>query len=95
MRLLNTTTFELKEFFGSNIPPYSILSHVQGSSEVTFQDLLNGRGPTREGWEKILGCCAQARKDGWKYIVCALPHFFNLSKSARSMISQHEMLTSS
>ncbi|PMD38523.1 hypothetical protein L207DRAFT_492374 [Hyaloscypha variabilis F] len=68
MRLLNTTTFELEKFFGSSIPPYSILSHVQGSSEVTFQDLLNGRGPTKEGWGKILGCCAQARKDGWKYI---------------------------
>jgi len=69
MRLLNTTTFELEEFFGSNIPSYSIVSHVHGSAEVTLQDLLNGQGQSKEGWEKILGCCAQARKDGWRYTV--------------------------
>jgi hypothetical protein len=69
MHLLNTTTFELKEFFGTNIPPYAILSHRHGNSEVTFQDLIVGKGPTKEAWVKILGCCAQARKDGWNWAV--------------------------
>jgi hypothetical protein len=69
MRLLNTTTFELEEFFGANIPQYAILSHRHGNSEVTFQDVLNGKGLVKEGWRKILGCCAQARKDGWNWVV--------------------------
>jgi hypothetical protein len=69
MRLLNTTTFELEEFFGANIPQYAILSHRHGNAEVTFQDVLNGKGLVKEGWGKILGCCAQARKDGWNWVV--------------------------
>jgi hypothetical protein len=69
MRLLNTTTFELDEFFGANIPQYAIFSHRHGNSEVTFQDVLNGKGLVKEGWRKILGCSAQARKDGWNWVV--------------------------
>jgi hypothetical protein len=76
MRLLNTTTFELEEFFGTNIPPYAIASHLHGKSEVTFQDLLNGNAPMKEGWGKIVGCCAQARNEGWNWAVC----FSNLLK---------------
>ena len=69
MRLLNTNTFELDEFFGANIPPYAILSHRWGNGEVTFKDLVEGKGPRKEGWVKIVGCCAQARKDDLKYAV--------------------------
>jgi hypothetical protein len=69
MRLLNTTTFELDEFFGANIPPYAILSHRWEISEVTFKEVSEGKGPEKEAWRKVLGCCSQARKDGWQYAV--------------------------
>jgi hypothetical protein len=69
MRLLNTTTLELHEFFGDNIPYYAILSHRWEDGEVTFQDLQSGNGRRMEGYSKIVKCCAQAAKDGWKYAV--------------------------
>jgi hypothetical protein len=39
MRLINTTTIELNEFFDKHIPPYAILSHTWGEDEVTFKDI--------------------------------------------------------
>jgi hypothetical protein len=69
MRLLNTTSLELKEFFGSQIPYYAILSHRLGDGEVTFQDLKSDRRVEMEGWSRISGCCAQARSEGWEYAV--------------------------
>ncbi|KAH8799976.1 hypothetical protein F5882DRAFT_435638 [Hyaloscypha sp. PMI_1271] len=75
MRLLNTTTLKLHEFFGSEIPYYAILSHRWGADEVTFQDLQQGRGPTMAGWAKIVGCSSQARKEGWEYAVSILDSF--------------------
>jgi hypothetical protein len=75
MRLLNTTTLKLHEFFGSEIPYYAILSHRWGADEVTFQDLQQGRGPTMAGWAKIVGCSSQARKEGWEYAVSILHSF--------------------
>lgn len=68
MRLLNTTTIKLHEFYGTDIPYYAILSHRWGINEVTFQDLQQGRGPEMAGWAKIVGCCAQALKEGWDYV---------------------------
>jgi len=70
MRLLNTSTLELHEFFGSDIPYYAILSHRWGADEVTFQDLQQGRGSKKAaGWAKITGCCGQAKREGWEYAV--------------------------
>lgn len=45
MRLLNTTTFRMKEFFDHgelrrSIPDYAILSHRWGDDEVTYQQFL-------------------------------------------------------
>jgi hypothetical protein len=79
MRLLNTTTIKLHEFFGTDIPYYAILSHRWGIDEVTFQDMQHGRGPEMAGWAKIAGCCAQALKEGWEYAVR-----FMLSMSSKS-----------
>ncbi|KAH9213242.1 heterokaryon incompatibility protein-domain-containing protein, partial [Leptodontidium sp. 2 PMI_412] len=67
MRLLDTTTLELHEFFGSDIPYYAILSHRWEDDEVTFQDLVNGIGPSRKGYLKVQGCCRKAARDGWRY----------------------------
>jgi hypothetical protein len=71
MRLLNTSTFILAEFFGDSIPEYAILSHRWEIEEVTFQDLRdfhNGKKVVREGWSKIHGCCAQGKIDGFEWI---------------------------
>jgi hypothetical protein len=69
MRLLHTEKLVLDEFFGSNIPLYAILSHRWESEEVTFQDLNASRGPPMRGWSKIVGCCKQAREDGFEWVV--------------------------
>jgi hypothetical protein len=37
MRLLNTTSLGLFEFFGDQVPPYAILSHTWEDEEVSFQ----------------------------------------------------------
>jgi hypothetical protein len=66
MRLLNTSTLVLHEFFKA-IPEYAILSHRWEGEEVTFQDLQAGKGPFMKGFQKIKGCCQQAVLDGWEY----------------------------
>lgn len=38
MRLINATTFELKDFFDADLPTYAILSHRWGENEVSYQD---------------------------------------------------------
>lgn len=69
MRLINCDTLELEEFFGSNIPPYAILSHTWGSDEVTFAHIPLNKpsATTRTGYGKIIGACAQAQHDGLRY----------------------------
>ncbi|KAF9455381.1 heterokaryon incompatibility protein-domain-containing protein [Collybia nuda] len=68
MRLLNANTHELIEF-QSNIPPYAILSHVWQWEEITFQDIANmDKAKYLKGWEKIVGACDTAKKDGFEYI---------------------------
>lgn len=80
MRLLTLSPdgrkFQLKKFFDSCVPPYAILSHTWGSieEELTFQMLQSG-APLRTrsrrlpslGWEKLLFCSQQAKKDGLDY----------------------------
>jgi hypothetical protein len=72
MRLLDTATLEIHEYFGSQIPFYAILSHRWGDGEVTLQDLKSEGRVDLAGWTKITGCCSQARKDGWEYAVCVI-----------------------
>jgi hypothetical protein len=69
MRLINCTTLELEEFFGSNIPPYAILSHTWGSEEVLFSDLPLRKPSTiaKAGYQKIKLTCDQATRDGLGY----------------------------
>jgi hypothetical protein len=42
MRLLSTSTLQLKEFYDAQIPAYAILSHRWETEVVTFQDLRGG-----------------------------------------------------
>ena len=74
MRLLlrsDTSEFSLtKDLVGNDlIPPYAILSHTWGADdeEVTFEDMTNGTGKDKPGYEKIRFCGEQARQDGLQY----------------------------
>ncbi|KAM0796000.1 heterokaryon incompatibility protein-domain-containing protein [Usnea florida] len=71
MRLLNTSTLKLHEFFDDDIPEYAILSHTWGKEEVSFHDLQNkkpGRLDGLKGYMKIKACCALAKSDSYKYV---------------------------
>jgi hypothetical protein len=67
MRLLNTSTLQVEEFFGSYIPGYAILSHRWEMEEVTLRDLRKGQARGMAGYSKVANCCKQAATDGWKW----------------------------
>jgi len=74
MRLLlrgETGKFTLtRDFVGEDsIPSYAILSHTWGldNEEVTFEDMTNGTGENKPGYEKIRFCGEQARQDGLQH----------------------------
>ncbi|THU97112.1 HET-domain-containing protein [Dendrothele bispora CBS 962.96] len=68
MRLLNTKTYELEEFF-VEIPLYAILSHTWDREEVTFQDIQDLEiAKYRAGWLKIERACTHARKYDFEWI---------------------------
>lgn len=67
MRLLNTTTLELTEFFDKNIPKYAILSHTWEEEEVSFEEFQAATGKNKKGYKKVKMCCEQAVKDGWSW----------------------------
>jgi hypothetical protein len=60
--------FSVTTFFGDKIPQkYAILSHTWEAEEVTFEDLQNGTGTKKAGYNKIRFCGEQARRDGLQY----------------------------
>jgi hypothetical protein len=67
MRLLDTKTLELHEFFGANIPPYAILSHTWGQDEVSLQEMQSRNAESKAGYDKILRCCEMAAAAGFHY----------------------------
>lgn len=70
MRLLNTSTLELEEFF-IDIPDYAILSHTWGEGEVSFQDIHLDHAQlatNRTGVFKVWSSCKEAALDNYKYI---------------------------
>ncbi|KAM0158528.1 hypothetical protein ACHAQE_005438 [Botrytis cinerea] len=81
-----------KDFIGDDqIPPYAILSHTWGpNEEVTFEDILNGTGEVKPGYEKIRFCGEQAKQDGLLYFwidTCCInkSNDAELSRSINSM----------
>ncbi|KAE9371714.1 HET-domain-containing protein, partial [Stipitochalara longipes BDJ] len=64
MRLLDTKTLELREFFMSDVPPYAILSHTWSDDEVTFQEMSSPTRSSKKGFDKIAKTCRLARWDG-------------------------------
>ncbi|KAF8850640.1 HET-domain-containing protein, partial [Acephala macrosclerotiorum] len=67
MRLINTETMLIEEYFGNDIPPYAILSHCWGEEEVSFQDVGRRRWQRMHGFIKIKFTCQQAKRDGFGY----------------------------
>jgi hypothetical protein len=72
MRLLEQKDdgeFSLTKDLIYNLPPYAILSHTWGADteEVTFRDLIDGKGRNKAGYHKIRFCGEQARRDGLQY----------------------------
>ncbi|KAM3082705.1 hypothetical protein ACMFMF_002359 [Clarireedia jacksonii] len=105
MRLLlysETGRFILTNDFndGDQIPPYAILSHTWGldDEEVTFEDIVNGTGEVKPGYEKIRFCGKQARQDGLLYFwidTCCINKSNNaeLSRSINSMFRWYRNAT--
>jgi hypothetical protein len=70
MRLLNTTTLKLEEFWDSDAaPPYAILSHTWEKQEVSFRAIENLDSAVQLiGFSKIQACCRQALADGYEWV---------------------------
>jgi hypothetical protein len=69
MRLINTSSLELKEFIEAptrpSFPRYAILSHTWGEGEVTFQDMQDLEVARKKaGFGKIEHCCIMALGEG-------------------------------
>jgi hypothetical protein len=74
MRLINSKTYKLEEFTGE-IPPYVILSHTWGETEISFQEMPNFVHLKQEidprqraAYTKIEGSCKTALNDGFEYV---------------------------
>ncbi|KAF5343223.1 hypothetical protein D9758_013395 [Tetrapyrgos nigripes] len=68
MRLLNTKTLKLAEFY-ADIPLYAILSHTWEKEEVTFQDIQNlETARLKAGFVKVWNACARARNYDFEWI---------------------------
>lgn len=59
----------LAEFFGKQIPFYAILSHtwIANHEEVTYKDIMKGRGKEKAGYGKLNFIAKQAAADELKY----------------------------
>ncbi|GAP89462.1 putative het domain-containing protein [Rosellinia necatrix] len=99
MRLLNVDSKELHEIPDSTLTKtkYAILSHRwEERGEITFRDLGNLDDPQlRTSYEKIDGCCRQAKADGlaWVWIdTCCInkDSSAELSEAINSMFRWYE-----
>jgi hypothetical protein len=68
MRLLESSTLQIKEFSNTSPPPYVILSHTWGSEELSFQDIQHSPVKVGKGFQKIQKCCTQAVRDGYQWV---------------------------
>ncbi|KAH9211069.1 heterokaryon incompatibility protein-domain-containing protein [Leptodontidium sp. 2 PMI_412] len=71
MRLLHSSSLELKDFADSVPPRYAILSHLWGPDEATIEDFRGSRNISdllSHGHHKIKNCCMQAQRDGIQWV---------------------------
>ncbi|KAK0611996.1 heterokaryon incompatibility protein-domain-containing protein [Immersiella caudata] len=67
MRLINTTTLKLHEFYGT-VPQYAILSHTWGDEEVTLEEFTRDPTGSSAGHKKIQAASRQARNDNLDFL---------------------------
>ena len=63
MRLINTSTLELHEFIGRDIPQYAILSHTWEDGEFLFHHMASRASLHLPGFAKISKFCERAKSD--------------------------------
>ena len=70
MKFKHTSTVDIHEFIGAEIPPYAILSHTWAAGEVSFVDMREHREAimATAGFDKIRMCCQKAASDGFEYV---------------------------
>ncbi|KAF9873305.1 hypothetical protein CkaCkLH20_09118 [Colletotrichum karsti] len=99
MRLINTTSLEIVEFFDNDIPKYAILSHTwgDGDTEVSFSDFRRGDPLTKAkpGYQKIENACKEASKRSLHYVwvdTCCIDKTSSaeLSEAINSMFQWYE-----
>lgn len=97
MRLINTKSFEFKEFLGSATPQYAILSHTWEDEEVSLQEAIEC-SPflfTKKGYHKIVNYCRVAAEDGydWAWVdTCCIDkkNHAELAESINSMFRWYQ-----
>ncbi|KAK4446180.1 heterokaryon incompatibility protein het-E-1, partial [Podospora aff. communis PSN243] len=100
MRLIHVDDFEMVTVASAEEAAaieYAILSHTWGDEEVTYQDFISHDpqdrdGSSNKGFNKILACCAQARRDGIQLVwidTCCIDktNSVELSEAINSMYS--------
>ncbi|KAK1979343.1 heterokaryon incompatibility protein [Colletotrichum cereale] len=96
MRLINTNTLFLDEFYGDDVPRYAIVSHTWSAGEVTFQDWKDlAVAREKKGFQKIELARAQALRDGLDYLwidTCCInkDSSAELSEAINSMFAWYE-----
>ncbi|KAI0159818.1 heterokaryon incompatibility protein-domain-containing protein [Xylariaceae sp. FL1272] len=70
MKLLNTSTQQLKDFIGKNRPKYAILSHTWGEEEILYEDVTKPGNDwhSKGGASKVLNSCELAESKGFEWI---------------------------
>ncbi|PVH97584.1 kinesin light chain [Periconia macrospinosa] len=79
----------LTDFSGKAVPPYAILSHRWGDSEVLFEDIASESYTEKQGYRKVEFCAKQAAKDHLQYFwidTCCI-NKWNLDELSRSINS--------
>jgi hypothetical protein len=99
MRLINTTTYEFKEFFDLP-PPYAILSHTwEGQDEVLYSDMANlTKAEEKANFYKIRKTCETAAADGlaWAWVdTCCIDKSSSseLTEAINSMFTWYQQAT--
>jgi hypothetical protein len=83
-----------------DMPHYGILSHTWGADreEVTYEDLKNGTGTEKKGYDKIRFCAEQSDRDGLRYFwidTCCInkANFTEVSEAINSMFKWYRNST--
>jgi hypothetical protein len=59
---------KLEEYFGAQIPKYTILSYCWGEGETTFQEMNSSKWQHLPGARKTHYASTQCRRDGLEHL---------------------------